>query len=267
MSDRPFHRVVLLCDAACDIRLAVAEAAALARRWDAPLHGVFLDDENLHRFAALPFSQPVSLSSADLTADMGAAAMANLAASLSAAMRRALAEIAGDQGLQWTFGHIRDLPAAAALTADEGDILVVEAAARAFSGAWGPLAAWAKSPAAFAGTTLLRGRGPGTKGVLVLLPDDPAAREKVLAAAAALAKGHEEITLAGSAAALAQSGASFGAQGKKHIKTLTLFGPAPLRRLPGGRKPALVVLHDDAAGAMLDALAVGGVRADILLVR
>jgi hypothetical protein len=267
MNEHPFHRVVLICDAACDIRVAVADAASLAARWGAALHGIYIDDENLHRFAALPFGQYVSLSSAAITDELSAGNMASLTSALGAAMRRALAEVAKARGLQWTFGTIRDLPSAALVLAQDGDILVVEAAARTFSGAWRPRAAWEKSPAAFSGTVLMRGRGRRSGGILILLPDDARTREKVLAAAAALAIADGEIIVAGQGTILADAEAAidqhFPAARHKHVKTLLLDKDrSALGRLLARDCPAIIILSADDAAEWLE-----GAEADILLVR
>ena len=267
MSEHPFRRVVLICDAACDIRLAVADAASLAARLGAAVHGIYIDDENLHRFAALPFGQPVSLSSAAVAEEMTPDNMASLTSALGAAMRRALADVAKAQGVQWTFGTIRDLPSSASVLAQDGDILVVEATARAFSGTWRPRAAWEKSPAAFSGTVLMKGRGRRTGGILVLLPDDARTRDKVLAAAAALAIADGEIILAGQGAILAGAEAAIAehlpAAGRKCVKMLPLdTDRSALGRLLARRSPALIVLSADDVANWLD-----GAGADILIVR
>lgn len=264
MNERPFRRVVLLCDAACDIHVAVADAAALAARWGATLHGVFLDDENLHRFAALPFGQHVSLSAADLTEALDPGDMASLAAALGAGMRRALAEVAEEQGLQWTFGMLRDVPSAAPVAAEEGDILIIEAAARTFSGAWRPRAAWDKSPSAFSGTTLLKSRGRGARGILLLLPERADERDKVLAAGAALADAEERIVLIGDPKVLATTETElarhFDARQRRHIGKRPL-GADRTKLLAGGRYRLIVLSATDAPDAVDEP------GADILLVR
>ena len=268
MSERPFRRVVLMCDAACDIRRAVAEAASLAARWGAALHGVYIDDENLRRLAALPFGQQVSLSSAAGTEELSVATMGSLSSALGAGMKRALAEVAEAQRLHWTFGTIRDLPSAASVRAEAGDILVVEAAARAFSGTWAPHASWDKSPAAFSGTVLLKARGDGADGILVLLPEDDTTQAKVLAACAALARDGEAITLAGDASVLAAAEAAIGkhfdASQRKHINSLPLDKDRSglMRLLRARRRPGLVVVHADSAAEWL-----ADVKTDILFVR
>lgn len=272
MTDEPYRRVVLLCDAACDIRLAVSEAAALAGRWRAVLHGVFVEDENLRRFAALPFSRSVSLSSVTITEELTAEDFATLSSARAAGMKRALAEAAAERGLQWTFGAIRDLPSATSLPVEAGDILVVEATARAFSGAWRPRIAWAKSSSSFSGTVLLRGRGGAGTGILVLLPESAKDREKVLFASGALAADDEEIFIAGDSAALRDPEKAieraFRPEQRKHIKVVPeVKDHAALRRLIARHKPALVaMLARDAAPFAAADLPTEG-RTDILLVR
>jgi len=267
MAERPFRRVVLVCDAACDIRIAVAEATVLATRWGAALHGVFLDDENLHRFAALPFGQLVSLSSSAISEDLTVGRMARLASALESAMRRELSQAASEHGLDWSFGTIHDLPSAAQFPSEEGDILVIEASARAFSGAWRPRSAWEKNPSAFPGTVLLRGRHRGGRGILVALPADESARDRVLAAGAAIIDGEENIILAGTSAALHKLdeaiAAHFSASQRARIKRVLLDeAPSALAHLVARRKPEIVVLNADSAGGRPDDM-----LTDTLLVR
>ena len=266
MSEPPFRRVVLLCDAACDIQLAVTDAAALAARWGAALHGVFIDDENLRRFAALPFGQLVSLSCAAVTEELSVASVALLSSALGAAMRRTLAEAALEKGLEWTFGSVRDLPSAARLLAEEGDILVVESA-RAFSGAWRPRLAWERSPAAFSGTVLLKGRGSRGRGIVVVLPAEAGKRDKVLSASAAVATGEDDIFLAGDPALLGEAEARLAstlpAGQKTRIKHMPLKPDrAALTGLIARRKPALIVVQAADAEGLL-----GEAHADVLIVR
>src|SRR5579862_9453673 len=55
------ERVVVALDAASENRAAIATAARLAARWKAPLHGVFVEDDDLIRLANLPFARVVTL--------------------------------------------------------------------------------------------------------------------------------------------------------------------------------------------------------------
>jgi len=266
MADQPFRRIVLICDAACDIRLAVSEAASLASRWGAALHGIYVDDENLRRFAALPFGRHVSLSAPAIIEDVTAETMAGLSSALSAHMRRAIAEAAQARGLPWSYSAVRDSPSVTSMAARQGDLLVVETA-RVFSGAWRPRTAWERSPAAFSGTVLLKGDARSRSGILVLLPKPETAREKVLSAIAALSRVNEDILITGETAVLTDSADSiqrhFSPIEHKHVRTLALdHNGSAFRQILARRKPTLVVADADDAAEWLDQT-----RSDILLVR
>ena len=53
-------RVVVSLDAAADNRGAIETAARLAARAEAPLHGIFIEDEELLHVAALPFTRQLA---------------------------------------------------------------------------------------------------------------------------------------------------------------------------------------------------------------
>lgn len=270
-SELSFRRVVVLCDASSDIRLAVAEAAALAARWRAALHGVFLEDENLHRLAALPFTQQVSLSAIGISEGLSGDAMAGLVAALSGAMRRILAEAAAAQGLEWTFGSIRDLPAATTIEAAEGDVLVVEGSARAFSGAWRPRARTDMLPGGFTGPVLIRGQRTGGSGIVLVLPAAAAAWGRILAAGAALAGANADVTLMADRAALTDAKAAamryFAAESGR-VKTVARpADPASARRALARLNPAVVVVEAGNADEPLLGEVLAAARFDVLLVR
>lgn len=54
-------RVVVPLDAASETGTAIDTAARLAARWQVPLHGVFVEDEELIGLARLPFARQVTL--------------------------------------------------------------------------------------------------------------------------------------------------------------------------------------------------------------
>ena len=58
---QPIRRVVVSVDAASETRIAIDTAARLAVRWGVPLHGVFIEDEELIGLAGLPFARQVTL--------------------------------------------------------------------------------------------------------------------------------------------------------------------------------------------------------------
>src|SRR5437660_11638103 len=54
-------RVVVSLDAASETGTAIDTAARLAAHWRIPLHGVFIEDEELIGLAGLPFARQVTL--------------------------------------------------------------------------------------------------------------------------------------------------------------------------------------------------------------
>lgn len=102
-----------------------AAAVRLAARLEAELLGLFVEDENWHRMAALPFTRVAGhgpLSQA-IDTDMLARALRRGVAEV----RRAMAEAAGPE-LRWTLRVVRGLVVAEAVRAAEaGDLVVVPA--------------------------------------------------------------------------------------------------------------------------------------------
>lgn len=194
MADRPVRRIVVVCDAACDMQVAVEEAAVLATRWSAALHGVFFEDENLYRLAALPFGREVTLASA-VTADLDATKLSELSAAAGAAMRRALADASARLSLDWSFETLRDLPSAAALAAIEGDMLVVEGFARPFSGSWAPPSIWGIAPQDQSRPLLIRRRPQTGSGDIVVLMDPREEGDGILPSALSMAGPTQPIVI------------------------------------------------------------------------
>ena len=54
-------RVIVPLDASSETSTAIDTAARLAARWRVPLHGVFIEDEELIGLAGLPFARQVTL--------------------------------------------------------------------------------------------------------------------------------------------------------------------------------------------------------------
>jgi hypothetical protein len=195
MTEFTVRRIVIACDAACDIRLAVEEGAALAVRWKAAaLHGVFLEDVNLFRLAGLPFGRQTTLSSA-VSESLRAADLEELSSVLSAAMRRELAQAAAQRGLEWSFGVVRDLPSVAALAGIEGDILVVHSVTRAFSGSWRPRSFWDMLPEDHARTILIRRRSQRGAGTVLTLLGKHDDRESILLSGFVMAGPEDEVVV------------------------------------------------------------------------
>ncbi len=192
MSESKVRRVAIACDASCDIRVAVGEAAALAQRWNAELHGVFLEDENLYRLAGLPFGRQMTWSSA-VSESLSGADLEKISSALGAAMRRAISEAAAQHGLGWSFGILRDLPSAAALAEIEADILVIDVNPREFAALWRPPSSWDALTGEHARTTLIRRQKPMRPGTVLVLIGESTDRDKVLASGISMARPGDKI--------------------------------------------------------------------------
>jgi len=130
MTDAPYQitRVVVLLDAAVDAHSAIETAARLAARARAPLHGVFVEDEDLLRLANLPFARQHTLGGAaeELTAE-------HVELHLKAAaerVRRDLVGAARRHRVEASFEIVRDAAASILVGAREGDLIVAGAMTR-----------------------------------------------------------------------------------------------------------------------------------------
>ena len=185
MSDLEIKRVVVACDAECEISATVREAAALATKWAVPLHGVFVESENLLRLAGLPFSRQVSLSSPNLWESFASNDIETLFSAIAAGMRRTLAAAAESAGLHWSFTVANEFPGADAVAA--GDILIVDACVRPFSGSWRPRSRWESVAESFGTIVLLRRDENARPGrVVIVLGADKAAHARTFAAVRSL---------------------------------------------------------------------------------
>jgi hypothetical protein len=264
-----FRRVVVLCDGACDIANAVREAASLAARWGVQLRGIYVEDESLRRLAALPFGQEVSLSSANFSQALSTEKVEALSTSIAAGMQRALSEAAHALGIDWSFGSTPDLPSVAQM-AEAADMILVEAAARAFSGAWRPRSVLEQGLAALPATALIRVRRHEGKGVMVVLPAAETDWDKVLAATAAMVASSEPIVVlvpdgAGVDKTVQGLIAAYGLR-KATVEKRAGDGAALLHRI-AARNPALVVLDAEAGLAEAAQSLIADARRDVLIVR
>jgi hypothetical protein len=174
---QPIKRIVVSLDAVSESGPAIDTAARLAARWRVPLHGVFLEDEELIDLAGLPFARQVTLATGlgPLTKDH----IEDHFRAFADRLRRELAEAASRHGVEWSFEVARG-PLAAAL-GGESDFVVAGAASRPvgdhfrISSRWWSLTAiiarpfllakrqWETGGSVFA---LLRRRGPQSARML-----------------------------------------------------------------------------------------------------
>jgi nucleotide-binding universal stress UspA family protein len=125
-------RVIVSCDASPLGATAIDAAAALARVLDAELTGIFVEDINLIRMAALPFAQEVTLLAA-LTRRMQPDALRRLLEQQAHAVRDVLREAATALRLHWTFQVVRGPQFGSVLDAMRGLDLAVFGHAGRFS--------------------------------------------------------------------------------------------------------------------------------------
>lgn len=119
----PIERVVLTIDAASESRTAIDTAIRLAARTKAPLHAIFVEDEDFLQLAALPFARQFTIGAGaePLTrenAELHSRAQAERA-------RRELFAAAKQHGVTCTFEIRRGASWAAAASITERDLIVV----------------------------------------------------------------------------------------------------------------------------------------------
>ncbi len=195
MTEFEIKRVVIACDAAADVQLAAAAAAALAARHGAPLYGIFFEDENLHRLAQLEIAAHIGLA-ADIPLPAAPGDVLNdILHMRGGTMRRALETAAARHHLSWSFDRVLSTES---LPASEGDVLVIEAARRPFSGRWRPRSRLLSSMVGNANTFLLR-RGREGRVTVVMTPRDAATCEHLVSAVLAFAERDQTVVFMSSA--------------------------------------------------------------------
>src|SRR3954469_15883401 len=118
-------RVVVPLDAASETGIAIDTAARLAARWQVPLHGVFIEDEELISLAGLPFARQVTLGAGlePLTRDH----VEDHFRAFAVRIQRELAAAADRYGAKWSFEIVRG-PLASERLGGENDFVLAGAA-------------------------------------------------------------------------------------------------------------------------------------------
>jgi hypothetical protein len=181
----PVDRIVVALDATSENRAAIGTAARLAARWQAPLHGVFFEDDDLIRLAGLPFARQVTLGLGAERFDLQ-----QVQRQLRVFAERARQELAASarrHGVAWSFEIARgDLSPA------EGDFLVACTATRPVGGHFRVDCRWWSATASGPATRLLaHHEGDPHGGVAALLRGQDAAGARLLAAALRLAEAND----------------------------------------------------------------------------
>lgn len=115
------RRIVVGLDFAPHSRAALEAAAALAGALDADLEALFVESDELHRLAGLPFARELGVSSA-AARPMDPAVLERTLRAHAREARRALAEVAAPRSLRWslrvTRGSVTEEIIAASTSAD-----------------------------------------------------------------------------------------------------------------------------------------------------
>jgi len=123
--------VVVSLDAASETGTAIDTAARLAARWRVPLHGVFIEDQELIGLAGMPFARQVTLGTGaePLTRED----VEDHFRAFAERVRRELAAAADRHGVKWLFEIVRG-PLAANVLGGEDDFVVAGAVTRPIGG-------------------------------------------------------------------------------------------------------------------------------------
>lgn len=195
MTEFVVRRVVIACDAVCENSGAIETAARLAARWEAALHGIFVEDPGLLQLAGLPFTRQVSLGSAGSEAFDEASVEQSFLA-LAERTRAALETAARQRGIPWSFSVVRDNPSAIALSDEGRDLLIVEGMTRPFGGHLRLESQWSEMPYETHQPVLLVRGGTGKGSVMALVQSGDDGARLTVAAAAKLAEGdHRRLTV------------------------------------------------------------------------
>ena len=150
-------RVVVPLDAASENREAIATAARLAAHARVPLHGVFVEDEDLLRLARLPFVRHVMPGPG-----LEPLSVETLERQLRAAAERArkeLAAAAARHRIDWSFEVVRRANGPLLVAASEHDLVVAGALSRPVGGHFRVEWRWWSAIASIPGPLLLAQRG------------------------------------------------------------------------------------------------------------
>lgn len=129
------RRIVVGLDFAPHSRPALEAAAALAGALGADLEAIFVESDELHRLAGLPFARELGVSSA-AARPMDPVALERTLRAHAREARRALAEVAAPRSLRWSLRVTRGSVTEEIIAASPGADLTVVGAKR-----WAPEAA------------------------------------------------------------------------------------------------------------------------------
>lgn len=188
MSLLSIERILVALDASADSQAALRAAATLAESLDAELIGLFVEDINLLRAAALPFTQEVRFPSATAK-NVDKLKMERQLRNQAEQARQQLRIVAAERKISWSFRVARGPVAAELLAATaEADLLALGRVSRPFrrSRQMGSTARSAVSQAKR--PVLLMHPGVDLNRPILLIYDGTPTSERALSAAARLAQ-------------------------------------------------------------------------------
>ncbi|HVB16794.1 MAG TPA: universal stress protein [Stellaceae bacterium] len=186
------ERVVVPLDAASESHAAIDTAARLAARAKAPLHGVFVEDEDLLHLASLPFARQSTLGAAaeKLTRE-------HIELHLKTAAERARKEVmaaAKQHGVAATFEVVRGPSGTALAGASQRDLVVAGALTRPIGAHFRLECRWLSSIEVSPGPILLVRHAWSANGaVVMLLRNRDASAARLLETAAHLAQAADRL--------------------------------------------------------------------------
>lgn len=183
----PIERVVVPLDAAGENLTAIDTAARLAAHAKAPLHGIFVEDEDLLHLARLPFARQITLGArAEQLTTEHVELHLRIAAERA---RRELFAAAERHGVTCSFEIVQGVSESALTGASERDLVVACALTRPIAGHFRVECRWWSSIEAMPGPFLLARQAWSASGsVVMLLRDRDPAAVRLLEAAAQIAE-------------------------------------------------------------------------------
>jgi nucleotide-binding universal stress UspA family protein len=188
----PIDRIIVALDAASESRTVIDTAVRLAAQAKAPLHGVFVENEELLHLASLPFARQV-------TAGAGSEALTldDIELQLQAAAERVRKELfdrAKQHGVTCSFEIVRGASENAVSIASEHDLVVAGALARPVAGHFRVEHRWWSYSDATPGPFLLaRNIWDEAGAVVMLVRDRNLASIRLLDAAAQIAAARDSV--------------------------------------------------------------------------
>ena len=185
------ERVVVTLDAAADNRTSIDAAVRLAAHAQTPLHGVFIEDEELLHLATLPFARQITvgMGSEPLTPE---AAVLQLQAQAERA-RRDLLAAAGQRGVECSFEVVRGSSELAVDYAAEHNLVVAGGRSRPIAGYFRVERRWSMTAAIVGPVLVARTAWAPDGSVVTLLRDRDAGSARLLDAAAQIAAANDRM--------------------------------------------------------------------------